>query len=124
MAPCGHALDFKGIEASEGRVVFEFTPQEFHYNPIGSVHGGVITTLMDSAMGCAVHSTLPAGTRYTTLELKVNFIRGIGKNTGILQCIGTMIQGGGRVAVSEAKLVDAKGRLYAHGTSTCLILRP
>ncbi|MBC8075392.1 MAG: PaaI family thioesterase, partial [Chloroflexales bacterium] len=100
------------------------TPAEYHYNPIGSVHGGVAATLCDSAMACAIHTTLPAGVGYTTLELKVNFVRPITVQTGRVTCEGTLIHMGGRVATAEARLTDASGALYAHATTTCLVLRP
>ncbi|HLP19602.1 MAG TPA: PaaI family thioesterase, partial [Chitinophagales bacterium] len=100
-----------------------FTPQEFHYNPIGTVHGGVISAILDSAMGCSLHTLLEAGTGYTTLELKVNFIKAITIQTGPVRAIGKVINQGGRTALTEAKLVDANGKLLAHATSTCLILQ-
>lgn len=121
--PIMAALGIGVVEAEEGRVVFEVEPQEYHYNPIGVVHGGVASTLCDSAMACAVHSTLPAGTGYTTLELKVNFVRALTRETGRVTCEGRIIHVGGRVATAEARVVDAEGRLYAHATSTCLVIR-
>jgi uncharacterized protein (TIGR00369 family) len=111
-------------ELDEGRVVFTLEPAEYHYNPIGSVHGGVITTICDSAMGCAIQSTLPAGVGYTTLELKVNFLRAVTVETGPMRCEGKVIHVGGRAASAEARLTDAEGRLYAHATTTCLVFRP
>jgi uncharacterized protein (TIGR00369 family) len=111
-------------EVSEGRVVFATEPSEYHYNPLGTVHGGVIATLLDSALGCAVQSMLPAGTSYTTLELKVNYLRPITEKTGTVYAEGKIIHLGGRIATAEARLTDAKGKLYAHATTTCIILRP
>jgi uncharacterized protein (TIGR00369 family) len=111
-------------EVSEGRVVFATEPSEYHYNPLGTVHGGVIATLLDSALGCAVQSMLPAGTSYTTLELKVNYLRPITEKTGTIYAEGKIIHVGGRIATAEARLTDAKGKLYAHATTTCIILRP
>jgi uncharacterized protein (TIGR00369 family) len=111
-------------EAHEGRVVFAAQPAEFHYNTLGTMHGGVIATLLDSALGCAVQSMLPAGTSYTTLELKVNYIRSITTKTEMVYSEGKVIHMGGRTAIAECRLTDAKGTLYAHGTSTCLIFRP
>lgn len=105
------------------RVTFTMTPAEYHYNPIGSVHGGIISTLMDSAMGCAVQTSLPAGTAYTTLELKVNFLKALTRDTGEVFCEGKVIYMGGRVATAEARLVDAAGTLFGHATTTCLVLR-
>ena len=114
-----------GVEQAEaGRVVFSVEPAEYHYNPIGMAHGGLASTLCDSAMGCAIHSTLPAGVGYTTLELKVNFVRPLTVDTGLVMCEGKVIQVGGRVATAEARLSDRGGKLYAHATTTCLILRP
>jgi uncharacterized protein (TIGR00369 family) len=111
-------------EVSEGRVVFAAEPTEYHYNPLGTVHGGVMATLLDSALGCAVQSMLPAGTSYTTLELKVNYLRPITTKTGTVYAEGKIIHIGGRIATAEGRLTDAGGKLYAHGTTTCIILRP
>ncbi len=111
-------------EVSEGRVVFALEPAEYHYNPLGTVHGGVIATLLDSALGCVVQSMLPAGTSYTTLELKVNYLRAITARTGTVYSEGKIIHVGGRIATAEARLTDAQGKLYAHATTTCIILRP
>jgi uncharacterized protein (TIGR00369 family) len=111
-------------ELDKGRVVFTLEPAEYHYNPIGSVHGGIISTICDSAMGCAVQSTLPAGTGYTTLELKVNFLRAVTLETGPMRCEGRVIHVGGRVATAEAYLTDGAGTRYAHATTTCMIFRP
>ena len=111
-------------EVEEGRIVFAVQPAEYHYNPIGVVHGGLAATLLDSAMGCAVHSILPAGTGYTTLEIKVNFVRAITQATGELRCEAKIIYQGGRIATAEGKVTDAQGKLYAHGTTTCIIFRP
>ena len=111
-------------EVSEGRVVFALEPAEYHYNPLGTVHGGVMATLLDSALGCAVQSMLPAGTSYTTIELKVNYLRPITAQTGTVYCEGKIIHLGGRIATAEARLTDAEDKLYAHGTTTCLMLRP
>jgi uncharacterized protein (TIGR00369 family) len=122
-APIAELLGFEPIEAEEGRVVFAAVPDQKHYNPIGTVHGGLAATLLDSAMGCAVHSTLPAGTGYTTLELKVNFTRPITAETGRILCEGTVVHRGGRVATAEGRVyAEADGKLLAHGTTTCLIL--
>ena len=111
--PIAQTLGFGRIEVEEGRAVFEVEPAEFHYNPIGVVHGGLALALLDSAMGCAVHSTLPAGIAYTTLEVKANFIRALTASTGLVRCVGTVVHGGRTTATAE---------LYAHGTSTLLIL--
>lgn len=123
-APIMKLLGFRPVEVEAGHVVFAALPAEYHYNPIGVVHGGFAATLLDSAMGCAVHSTLPAGTGYTTLEVKVNYVRPLTRETGEVRCVGSVIHVGGRTATAEARLVDAAGRLYAHATTTCLLFRP
>lgn len=122
--PISELIGFEPVEVEEGRVVFEYVPGERHYNPIGAVHGGLACTLLDSAMGCALHTVLPVGTGYTTLELKTNFLRPIANDTGTLRCEGTPIYVGGRVATTEARLTDESGVLYAHATSTLMIFRP
>lgn len=122
--PISAVLDFGLVELEEGRAVFAVEPAEYHYNPIGVVHGGLAATLLDSAMGCAVHSTLPAGAGYTTLEIKVNFVRPMTIETGRVRCEAKLIYVGGRTATAEGRIVDEKGKLYAHGTTTCLIFRP
>ena len=119
--PIAYALDYALLEVEQGRAVFGIQPAESHYNPIGMVHGGIPCTLLDSAMGCAVHSTLPAGQGYTTLEIKVNMVRGLSADTGPVQAIGAVLSTGRRVGVAEGRLVDSSGRLLAHGSTTCLI---
>jgi uncharacterized protein (TIGR00369 family) len=111
-------------QAEHGRVLFSVEPAEYHYNPIGVVHGGLASTLCDSAMGCAIQSTLPAGVGYTTLELKVNFVRPLTVATGLVVCEGKAIHVGSRVGTAEARVTDRAGKLYAHATTTCLIMRP
>ncbi len=123
-APIAHTLDFRPASVQPGVVAFEFTPAEFHYNPIGSVHGGMIATLCDSACGCAVQSMLPAGTYYTSLDLSVKFLRQVTAATGPMTCTGTVTHLGGRSALAQASLTDAGGKLYAHATSSCMIFRP
>lgn len=108
--------------AESGFVVFQAIPGPQHYNPIGSVHGGFTATLLDSAMGCAVQSMLPAGTTYTTLEFKISLIRGINKDTGEVRAEGRALNVGRRVGTAEGRLLDSKGRLLAHGTTTCLVM--
>jgi len=115
-------LGFVVDAVDESRVVFAFEPAEYHY-AVGVVHGGVTSALMDSAMGCAVYTTLPAGVAYTTLELKVNFVRPLTRDTGRVRCEGTTIHVGGRVATAEARLFDTAGTLYGHATTTCMIFR-
>ena len=121
-APIQELLGFSLDEADEGRVVFSLEPGEQHYNPIGSVHGGVAATLLDSALGAAVHSTLPQGSAYVTLEVKFNLVRPITAETGRVVAEGNVIHAGKTVATVAASLRSASdGKLLAHGTSTCLI---
>jgi uncharacterized protein (TIGR00369 family) len=121
-APIAQTLGFDGFEVEEGRATFRVEPSEFHYNPIGTVHGSLALALLDSAMGCALQSTLAAGVGYTTLELKANFVRPLTAHTGLVSCTGTVLHAGRTVATAEGRVVDAGGKLYAHGTSTLLIL--
>jgi uncharacterized protein (TIGR00369 family) len=121
--PIATLMGFRGVAAEPGRAVFEMEPGPQHYNPIGSVHGGIALTLLDSAMGCAVHTTLERGDRYTTLEVKTNFVRPITSDTGVIRCEGVVLHKGSRVATAEGKVTDGAGRLLAHGTTTCLIFR-
>jgi uncharacterized protein (TIGR00369 family) len=121
--PIAVLIDMRIVEVSEGRVVFAAQPAEFHYNPLGAVHGGLAATLLDSALGCAIHSTLPAGTGFTTLEIKVNYLRPMTRETGLVYSEGKVIHVGGRIATAEGRITDAEGKLYAHGTTTCIILR-
>jgi uncharacterized protein (TIGR00369 family) len=118
----GVSLDFKLVDVQEGVVTFEGTPGEHAYNPIGSIHGGYAATLLDSACGCAVHSTLSATQTYTTLELKVSYLRAMTKDTGPVRAEGRIINVGRRVAFAEATLKDAKGKVYATATSTLLVI--
>lgn len=122
--PILRLMGIRLVEVSEGRVIFEVEPAEYHYNPIGSVHGGLAATLLDSAMGCAVQSMLPAGTSYTTLELKVNYLRPLTEGTGSVTGVGSVIHMGRRIATAEGRVTDAAGKLYAHATTTCLIAHP
>ena len=117
----GRTLDFSVVALEEGRVVFGGTPDERVYNPIGTVHGGYAATLLDSAVGCAVHSMLKAGQGYTTLELKVAYHRALTKDTGPVEAEGRVVQLGRRAAFAEGRLTDAQGRLYATATSTLLV---
>jgi uncharacterized protein (TIGR00369 family) len=107
--------------AEPGVVVIHSIPGFRHYNPIGSVHGGYAAILLDSAMGLAVHSMLPAGSGYTTLEFKISFIRGMSKDTGVVRTEGRTLNVGRRAATAEARISDTKGRLLAHATTTCLV---
>jgi uncharacterized protein (TIGR00369 family) len=119
--PIGAALKFRMVEMEFGRAVFEGEPDEGFYNPIGSVHGGYAATLLDSCMGCAVHTALAAGQAYTTLEFKINFVRPMSHATGTVRAEGRVIHAGSRVATVEGYLYDAKRKLLAHATSTCLV---
>jgi uncharacterized protein (TIGR00369 family) len=120
-AHISETLDFNLVEVEPGRAVFQGTPGRQHYNPMGSVHGGYFCALLDSAVGCAVMSTLPKGMGYTTLELKVNLIRALTDKTGPVRAEGKVIQVGGRVGVAEGRIIDAEGKVYAHATTTCLV---
>jgi len=121
-APIQELIGMKLAEIDEGRAVWELVPGEQHYNPIGVVHGGLAMTLLDSAMGCCVHTRLPAGVGYTTLEAKVNLVRAITAKTGTIRATGKVIHFGGKTATAEGRLEDAAGKLLAHGTTTCIIL--
>ncbi|MGO8960942.1 MAG: PaaI family thioesterase [Streptosporangiaceae bacterium] len=122
--PVARTLDFALVSVGAGTAVFEFAPADFHYNPIGSVHGGVLSTLCDSACGCAVQTMLPAGTYYTSLDLSVKFLRPVTADTGRLLCEGSVTHLGGRSALAEARLTGPDGKLYAHATSSCMVFRP
>jgi uncharacterized protein (TIGR00369 family) len=119
--PICKALGMWLEEVEPGRVVFGYAPVFEHYNPLGSVHGGIAATLLDSAMGCCIHTTLKAGTGFTTLEIKVNYVRAMTDKTGEVRAEGKVINAGARVATAEGRLVDSAGKLLAHGTTTCLI---
>jgi uncharacterized protein (TIGR00369 family) len=119
--PIAATLDLALDEVEHGRAVFSTTPGEEHYNPIGSVHGGVYATLLDSAAGCAVQSTLPPGMGYTSLDLTVKFLRRITVDTGPVRAIGTVVSSSRQTALAQATLVDAQDRLLAHATSSCML---
>ena len=121
--PIAQLLGFSLVEVEPGHAVFEVVPGEKHYNPIGVVHGGLAMTLLDSAMGACIHTQFPAGTGYTTLEAKTNLVRAITSETGKLRAIGKLVHFGRRVATAEGRLEDASGKLYAHATSTCIVLQ-
>lgn len=120
-APIADLLGFVPISVEAGCAIIQGTPQMRHYNPSGSVHGGYAATLLDTAVGCAIHSMLPAGKGYTTLELKVNYIRALSDKTGPVRAEGKVISVGGQVAIAEGRITDANGKLYAFATTTCLI---
>ncbi|MBI3439597.1 MAG: PaaI family thioesterase [Proteobacteria bacterium] len=117
-------LGFTLAEVDDGRAVFVGKPSDRVLNPLGIVHGGWALTLIDSCAGCAAHTTLPAGVGYTTVETKVNFVRAIQHDTGELRAEGVVVARGRTIITAEGKLTDTRGRLYAHGTSTLLVLRP
>jgi uncharacterized protein (TIGR00369 family) len=119
--PICEVLNFHLTEAEKNRVVFSGTPEWRFYNPIGSVHGGWAATLLDSALGCAIFTTLDKGDKWTTLDLKINYVRGLTKVSGLLRAEGRVIHRGSTVATSEGDLKDAAGKLYAHATTTCMI---
>jgi len=121
--PIIKTMDFTLDKIEKGQISFGFTPEEFHYNPIGTVHGGVIATILDSAMGCTIHSVLEEGIGYTTLELKINYLKAVTIDSGKLTAVGKIIHGGKSTALVEAQLVDENGNVYAHAVSTCMILR-
>lgn len=114
-------LDFALIEVEPGKAIFQGTPQLKHYNPLGTVHGGWYATLLDSAVGCAVHTMLPAGRAYTTAELSLNIVRAASHQSGPLRAIGTVIHCGRQLATAEGRIVGPDGKLYAHATTTCLV---
>ena len=120
----GRSLNFWLAEVDDGRVVFEGEPGMESLNPLGIIHGGWTLTIIDSACGCATMTALEAGVSYTTLETKVNMTRAIQPNSGIYRCEGTLLARGRQIITSEAKVIGPDGKLYAHGTSTCMVLRP
>jgi uncharacterized protein (TIGR00369 family) len=121
LAPMAALMNMRFAEVEEGRVVFAGTPGTQHYNPLGAVHGGYAATLLDSAMGCAVHTTLPAGVGYTTLEFKINLVRAMSAETGVL-CEGRLVHRGRSIATAEGTLRGPDGKVIAHGSTTCMIL--
>ncbi len=119
--PIGETFDFLLSEIEHGRAVFEGKAHAKFYNPLATTHGGFITTLLDSAMACAIHSTLDAGKGSTSVEIKVNFVRPIFEKTGTLKAVGEIVNVGRQIASAEGRLLDENGKLYAHGTTTCFI---
>ncbi len=118
--PISHSMSFRMVEVEAGRVVFEGDPDGRFLNPVGTIHGGWVATLLDSCMTCAVHSTLPAGQACTTVELKINFIRPLGERIGTVRAEGKVIHGGKTISTAEGKLVDSQGKLLAHGSTTVM----
>lgn len=119
--PIGETLDYIPVHMEYGIAVFQGRPQRKHYNPLGTVHGGWFCTLLDSAVACAIHTTLPVGKAYTTLELKVNMLRALTEATPLVRAEGKIIHVGRQTATAEARIVGPDGKLYAHATTTCLI---
>lgn len=120
--PIAQLLGFRLVEVAAGHAVFECAPSEKHYNPIGVVHGGLAMTLLDSAMGCSVQTMMPSGSGYTTLEAKTHLVRAITSATGTLRAVGKLVHAGSRVATAEGRLEDQNGKLYAHASTTCLVI--
>ncbi|TNC21899.1 PaaI family thioesterase [Amycolatopsis alkalitolerans] len=123
-APIGAHLGMRVVKVSDGEVVFAATADESLYNPIGMIHGGVAATLLDSAIGCAVHTKLPAGVGYSSIELKVSYLKAIHPSAGELRAVGRVVKAGSRVSFGEGELHDASGTLLATASSSCLIMRP
>ncbi|MHB8605073.1 MAG: PaaI family thioesterase [Thermoplasmatota archaeon] len=119
--PIAVLLDFTLVEVADGRAVFEYHPHESHYNPLGSVHGGATAAVFDAALGCAIHTKIPAGSGYTTIELSVNYLRPVTKDTGTMRCVADTIHVGRTIATARAELRDQAGKLYAHATTTCAV---
>ncbi|ANH67245.1 aromatic compound catabolic protein [Mitsuaria sp. 7] len=122
--PIAQTLDFTLLRAAKGEVIFQGTPKFRHYNPMGTVHGGWYATLLDSALGCAVHTTMDAGRAYTTLELKINLVRALSDKVPVVRAIGRVRHVGRQMATAEADLVGHDGKLYAHASTTCLVFDP
>jgi uncharacterized protein (TIGR00369 family) len=122
LVPAGATTNILPVAVGDGWAEFEMQPAEWHYNPIGSVHGGMLAGLADSALGCAVHTKLPAGVGYTSLDLTIKFTRAANLDSGKLVCRGEVVTIGRRVATAEARIVDGKGRVVAHAVATCLLI--
>jgi uncharacterized protein (TIGR00369 family) len=120
-AEIAKTLDFTLMEVSEGRAVFQGTPRTQHLNPLGTIHGGWFATLLDSALGCSVHTMMPPGRGYTTAELSVNYVKGLTPRVARVRAEGKVIHCGRQLATAEARLVGPDGTLYAHATTTCLV---
>ena len=123
-APAGATTGIVPVAVGDGWAEFAMEPAEWHFNPIGSVHGGMLAGLADSALGCAVHTKLPAGTGYTSLDLAIKFTRAANLDSGVLRCRADVISIGRRTATAEAQVVDSSGRVVAHAIATCLLLSP
>ena len=116
-------MNMRLVEVEEGRAVFAVAPDERHYNGLGIAHGGLAATLLDSALGCAINTAMPAGRVFTTLEMKINYVRPMRRETGEVVCEARVLHAGSRVATAEGRILDAEGTLYAHGTATCMLFR-
>jgi uncharacterized protein (TIGR00369 family) len=116
-------MNMRLVEVEEGRAVFAVEPDERHYNGLGIAHGGLAATLLDSALGCAINTVMAAGRVFTTLEMKINYVRPMRRETGEVRCEAEVLHAGSRVATAEGRIVDASGKLYAHGTATCMLFR-
>ncbi|MBL8678135.1 MAG: PaaI family thioesterase [Myxococcales bacterium] len=121
--PIGMALGMRLTQVSEGRAVFECTPDETHFNLIGTVHGGLAATLIDSATGCAIYSTLGLGDRWTTVNLSVDYLAGLDEHSGPIRCEANVVRVGGTIAIADARVLDGRGALVARGSTTCLVRR-
>ncbi|MBV8756115.1 MAG: PaaI family thioesterase [Deltaproteobacteria bacterium] len=121
-APIAATLNFAPVEFAHGTAAFEGTPERFTYNPLGTVHGGWAATILDSAMGCAVHTTLPAGKGYTTVDLHISLVRALSERTGRVRCEAKVLHTGSSIVTAEGRIIDAAGTLYATGTTTCVVL--
>ena len=122
--PIGHTMDFTAVEFEHGRFVFQGRPSARFMNPHGTIHGGWIATLLDSCVACAVHTTLPAGKTYTTAELKISYVRALTPQVPLVRAEGRVINSGRQVGFAEGRLVGPDGKLYAHATTTCVVLTP
>ena len=119
--PIASTLSLEGADVTEGEVTFAFRPQEIHYNPLGTVHGGVLSTILDSALGCAVHTTLKRGQGFTSLTLEVKFLRAANAESGLLRCTGKVVSRGKTIATAEGAVRDERGRIFATATTTCML---
>jgi uncharacterized protein (TIGR00369 family) len=122
-SPMSRLLNFQLVDVDEGRAVVQAEPSVDHENGLGIAHGGLAATLLDTALGCAVNSIMPAGKVFTTLEMKINYTLPITKDTGVVTCEAHVVHAGSRTATAEGRIVDSKGRLYAHGSATCILFR-
>lgn len=119
----GRLMNMRLVEVSEGRAVFSVEPDERHYNGLGIAHGGLAATLLDSALGCAVNTLMPPGKVFTTLEMKINYVRPMRRETGEVRCEAEVLHAGRSVATAEGRILDADGKIYAHGTATCMLFK-